>query len=116
MEIKEIVKELKDICRIELDQVSDNCILESAIKLHISQNINASEKENIKDMRNNLELKNIMQPRPSNKGFQPILKATDKQISFLKSLGYKGDLDLTKIQAFNLIKRLKETKNGKLVN
>lgn len=37
-------------------------------------------------------------------------KATEKQIKFLKQLGYKGSLNLTKRQAFEEIKQIKESK------
>lgn len=79
-----IVKELKEVARTELDNLSDDCLFENAVKLYISNNIQEDKKEN------NME------------------KATVKQRYLLSKMGYTQDLDkLSKQEAYQIIKKLK---------
>ena len=80
--LREIVHALDSICLTM--KVSDEKILEQAVKIFLTDKINESEK------------------KPADN------KATPKQLALLKRLGYKGSQTITKKQASEKIKELKE--------
>jgi hypothetical protein len=104
MEIKDILEQLLNLRNYMELEISDNCLFENAIKLHISQNINESKKENIRDMKENRNILNPVHKVVQNglkHEFNPI---TSKQLSFLKKAGYNGNLNINTKQASLLIK------------
>lgn len=89
MRLLEIIDFLKKEVTPKLDQLSDNCILENAIKIYLSEQIQEYKMQNIRKIENQNQ-------------------ATDKQIAYLISLGYKGDINLSKEDARKIINILKE--------
>ena len=94
--ITEIIKELQDVCRnSKLEDVEDCQLLEQAVKIYLSEEINKSKKENIAEMKKT-NLKSTANPQE---------KATEKQLAYLERLGYEGKIDkLSKEEAKILIK------------
>jgi hypothetical protein len=98
--LKEIIEDLLIICNeatyknlfgINLRPAikpDDNNILDNAVKIYISENINESKKENIKEMRQ--------------------IPATDSQKRYLEGRRIKFPKDITKQEAYVLIKEDKE--------
>jgi hypothetical protein len=84
--IAEILEELIDIRNSKKLEIEDYILLQEAIRLFISANIQA-QKTN----------------KPSSSGEM----ASTKQLQFLKQLGYKGTMDLTKSEASALIQEYK---------
>jgi len=82
--IKEIIKELKEDCN-GLIKPEDNIILESAVKVFISNNIQSSKDKSITD------------------------KPTDKQLKILKDYKIKIPNNLTKLEATKIIAELFNT-------
>lgn len=90
---EELVKNIKEILEAvketEID-VDGNIILDKAINIYL---VKANEQRQ-------------QQPQPPKK------LASEKQIFFLRSLGYKGKSDITSLEASQLIKEMKEKQNN----
>lgn len=82
--LDKIINGLKGVIKTTNLKISDDLIFESAIKIYLSNKINESKRENIREMKN-------------------IEKPTEKQINFLKKNGYDGMMPKTKEQAKQLI-------------
>lgn len=88
--IKKIIEELKKlVSSAELETIEDKDILEQAIKIYLSEN-------------------NVAEVKKDNPASQ-MKPATEKQIEFARSLGYKGDPSkLSSSQMSEIIKDLKD--------
>lgn len=98
--LKDIISEIVRYKKMGLSNLSDDVILDCATRIFISENIERSQRE-----RKPFYTSSVQEP--------PIEeKATDKQLSLLKKIGYKGNLDLTKREAFKVLNELlpKKTK------
>ena len=98
MELQEIIKNFKKICGEEDLDVTDDCLFENALKLHISNNIGKQ-----KNMYQNNEKINSEQDMKEN---EPI---TPKQKSFLEKVG-KFKEGMTKHEAFEIIAEMSKKK------
>jgi hypothetical protein len=115
MKLNDIIIRLQETVKQCDLAVNDTVILEQAIKIMISQNINESKKENIKSMKEGRDILKQVKETKSNEP-EPIkqeIKASEKQIAYLLNLGYSGNIDLSKKEAMTLIKELKETRRFK---
>ena len=84
-----ILKELKaDLDKLGMTEISQECFLEQAIKIYLSDKIQESKKENIKEFKKSSED-----------------LATEKQIFTLKRLRIDVPKDLTKKEASAIIDR-----------
>lgn len=85
-DLKNIVKEIITYKNLGLSHLSDDAILDVSARIFISNNISEDKKEKSEESK--------------------VKKASEKQLKFLKQLGYKGDQDLTVREAFELINKL----------
>ena len=107
MKIKDIIIELKSICSETGIRPDDNTLLEVAEKIYVNNKINESKKENIKSMKES-SISTRLEPEKDD-----FKRATDKQMTYLISLGYTGDIqNLSSNRANILIKSLKGGKNA----
>ena len=84
--LKNIIKEIKGYREsLELKDLSDDTILIASVNI-----FNVQQEKEVEDFGN---------------------KASEKQIDFLRDLGYKGSEEISKFDATELIKELKK-KNG----
>lgn len=90
MNLKEIINYLQETISITALKVSDESIFEQAVKIYISNKIGEQKKENIKQIKE-----------------KPKEPASKKQLYLLNKLGYQGKTDLTKQEAYILIKEIK---------
>lgn len=87
----QIFKELKDYCEKEDLEIYDKDLLHETVKLYLAET----------DLKKEVK-KEVSEEKPKGK------PATDKQINFLKKLGYKGQTKgLTSFEANQLIKEYK---------
>jgi hypothetical protein len=111
MTLQETIKHLKDICKKENLDVDSNNILDNAVKIVISNNINKSKKENIQNYQktkindSGASGKEIYKEAKSNR----TLLASDKQ----KGLMTKLKIPFTKNTTISQAKELIELKLGK---
>ncbi|MBX4211987.1 hypothetical protein KW787_00835 [Candidatus Pacearchaeota archaeon] len=91
-QLQDIVRALKRIKKEEKLRVEDSIVLDSAVRIYNSTTINKSSKREPRDMN------------------API---TEKQIKLLKDLNYEGNMNLTKLQATQLIQRYFENRKAK---
>jgi hypothetical protein len=86
--LKQVIEILKKLVSETLETIEDKDILEQAVKIYLSEN-NISEKKS--------QEPSAMKP------------ATEKQIEFARSLGFKGDASkLSSKQMSDIIKELKD--------
>ena len=95
--LNDIIKHLKEVCREQKLDVTENCLFEQAIKIMISNNIDKSHKEMYQS-------KKIVDSGALSK-VQDNDKPTSKQVLALKVLKYsKEDIDkLNKKSAWKII-------------
>lgn len=90
-ELKNYLKELISIRReLNLINWTDDSLADIGSRIFISQTIQENKEKNIDKMKE-----------------KQIEKATDRQIFALKKLNYRGDLNLNKMEASQLIAKLK---------
>jgi hypothetical protein len=82
MELKEIIKQVKDSCDDNELEVTPDMILDVSVRIFNSQNISNKSPEKKSDESE---------------------KATMKQLNYLRRLGYNGSEELTKLEAKKLI-------------
>ena len=93
--LKEIINELKQVIKETELNVSHQVIFEQAVDLYISDNINKSMKEQKSNMNKTYNLNKIDIP------------ASDKQLKALKNIGYEGNMNLSKKEAWAIINKAK---------
>jgi|26BtaG_2_1085354.scaffolds.fasta_scaffold00103_22 hypothetical protein len=93
--LKEIIDDLKDVVTDELYRVSDDCILDCAIRI--------LNREIIQEKKNTHRREQIFNKR----NLPSFVPATEKQLFALKKLGIKEG-DISKQEAFQIIKEAKE--------
>jgi len=98
-ELKNIIKELKEIIKNENLEVSGECIFENACDIFISDRINKYNnwKDKIKE----------------NKQFKEKEPITKNQLNYLKSQNYRNPEKLTKEEAKNIIGNYVDNLNKK---
>lgn len=95
-ELKQIIKELKNVLTDENLKISDFELMDLSLRVFITQSINKS-----KLLKNELSTKEYLEQNNSE-------KATPNQKAFLRKQKILFKEDLTKKEAYQLIKKLKE--------
>jgi hypothetical protein len=99
-ELKQIIQELKEVIIEEKINITDSELLDSSLRIYLTQTINKQKTNNY--LKNELSPQEKLEPK-ENDGL-----ATKNQIYFLKKNGITIPFNLTKKRAFELIKELKK--------
>jgi len=99
--LSEIIEALKNIRGETKTKVSDEILFEQAVKIYISDKIGKQQSERFNMQGNKLSI------LPPSKNTKPS-PATQKQIYFLKTQGIKIQPNLTKQEAQEMIKEIKD--------
>ena len=90
--LKEILEEINEICNSTNVMATADKRLEIAQKIYVSEGIEVGKNTRTEKISGNKKQES----------------ASEKQKKYLRDLNYKGDLNITKKEARDLIKKLKE--------
>jgi len=104
--LKDVIEDLKGVIEeTGLNEIYDKDIMDFAVRIYLSRRIEEGKDRRVTNIKNSGKEpeKNSNMPKISNE------PATEKQIHYLKNQKVNVPENLTKQEAFNLIKKLKET-------
>lgn len=109
-EIKKIVKILNDIRNEEcLSDLDDNVILEQAVDIFISDRIQEGKQANIQSINKDKKVAVNGSNKATDSSKEPL---TEKQRNFLIKNDYRGDLNISKLEARKLIEEYIKSQKG----